>query len=96
MTWAKLWYLRSNPQLVSSRGPSGLLAAEVAELAGYVVAQRPRAALAGEIGHRQQVPTGRRWRTVVPSWMLCNMVVTSSMRPLRANKDQKRPGTAGL
>ena len=66
MTWAKSRYLRSNPWLVSSSGPGRLLATEVAELAGYVVGQRPRAALAGEVVHRQQAPTGRHRRTCCP------------------------------
>src|SRR5262249_50798275 len=47
------------------RSPRGLLAAEVADLAGYVVAQRPRAVLAGEVVYRQQVVPGvegARWR----------------------------------
>src|SRR5437016_7592896 len=47
------------------RSPCGLLAAEVAELAGYVVGQRPCAVLAREVVHRQQVVPGvegARWR----------------------------------
>jgi len=66
MTWAKLWYLRSNVQLVKLQGPpGGLFAAEVAELAGYVVGQCPGAVLAGEVIDRQQVEPGierARWR----------------------------------
>src|SRR5215469_8496353 len=40
------------------RSPCGLLAAEVAELAGNVIGQRPCAVLAGEVLHRQQVEPG--------------------------------------
>src|SRR5215468_3462853 len=42
---------------------------------------------------RQLVGAGTH---VVLSWMLRNMMITSSMRPLRANRDRKRPGMAGL
>ena len=47
------------------RSPSGFLAAEVAELAGYVIAERPRAVPAREVVYRQQVEPGvesARWR----------------------------------
>ena len=35
------------------RSPSGLFAAEVADLAGYVIGERPRAVPACEVVHRQ-------------------------------------------
>src|SRR2546425_12031971 len=47
------------------RSPCGLLAAEVADLAGYVIGQRPRAVPACEVVDRQQVVPGvedARWR----------------------------------
>src|SRR5215471_4853847 len=67
--------------------------------AGHVVGQRPRAALPARLftaSKRQLVGAGAH---VVPSWMLRNMMVTSSMRPCvqtGIGRDQGRPVYAGF
>src|SRR5215468_6487763 len=62
--------------------------------AGHVVGQRPRAALPARLftaSKRQLVGAGAH---VVPSWMLRNMMVTSSMRPLacKQGSEETRDG----
>src|SRR5215467_15564840 len=96
MTWAKLWYLRSNPELVSPGGPQAAYSPpKLPSWPGMSLvsahAQRWPARLF-TAGRRQLAGAGAH---IVPSWMLRNIMVTSSMRPLRANKDRKRTGTAG-
>ena len=81
------------------RSPCGLLAAEVADLAGYVIGQRPCAVPAREVVYRQQVEPGvegARWR-VGAALPRCGGRIRARRRcwPPRSVAGRSRTGRSG-